>query len=105
LLYDYETPSWQRKSKYPQYAALVVSFRDIFFLDEYLRKSGLQKAVDAIGYRNPDTLKKQLAFYILTSHSNCHAEDWWELTYARYLYPKAQLASQRIDTALTDIEK
>lgn len=67
------------------------------------RESGIQKAVDAIGFRNPDTLKALLAFYILTSHANCHAEDWWELTYARYLYPKAQMASQRISEALADI--
>ena len=100
---EYETPSQQRKTKYPRRATLVVSFGDIFLLDEYLRKSGLQKAVDAIGYRNPDTLKALLAFYILTSHANCHAEDWWELTYARYLYPKAQMASQRISEALADI--
>ena len=100
---EYETPSRQRKTKYPRRAALVVSFGDIFLLDEYLRKSGFQKAVDAIGYRNPDTLKALLAFYILTSHANCHAEDWWELTYARYLYPKAQMASQRISEALADI--
>lgn len=100
---EYETPSLQRKTKYPRRATLAVSFGDIFLLDEYLRKSGLQQAVDAIGYRNPDTLKALLAFYILTSHSNCHAEDWWELTYARYLYPKAQMASQRISEALADI--
>ena len=100
---EYETPSLQRKTKYPRRAVLVVSFGDIFLLDEYLRKSGLQQAVDAIGYRNPDTLKALLAFYILTSHANCHAEDWWELTYARYLYPKAQMASQRISEALADI--
>ena len=72
-------------------------------MDEYIRESGLQKAVDAIGYRNPDTLKALLAFYILTSYANCHAEEWWELSYARYLYPKAQMASQRISEALADI--
>jgi hypothetical protein len=100
---DYEMPTVQRKTKYPRRQVLAVSFGDIFLLDEYLRKSGFQKAVDAIGYRNPDTLKALLAFYILTSHANCHAEDWWELTYARYLYPKAQMASQRISEALADI--
>ena len=100
---EYETPSLHRKTKYPRRATLVVSFGDVFLLDEYLRKSGFQRAVDAIGYRNPDTMKALLAFYILTSHANCHAEDWWELTYARYLYPKAQMASQRISEALADI--
>ena len=100
---EYEAPSLQRKTKYPRRTSLVVSFGDIFLLDEYIRESGLRKAVDAIGYRNPDTLKALLAFYILTSYANCHAEDWWELTYARYLYPKAQMASQRISEALADI--
>ena len=100
---EYETPPQQRKTKYSRRSTLVVSFGDIFLLDEYLRNCGLQKAIDAIGYRNPDTLKALLAFYILTSHANCHAEDWWELTYARYLYPKAQMASQRISEALADI--
>ena len=100
---EYEAPSLQRKTKYRRRTTLVVSFGDIFLLDEYIRESGLQKAVDAIGYRNPDTLKALLAFYILTSYANCHAEDWWELTYARYLYPKAQMASQRISEALADI--
>ena len=100
---EYEAPSLQRKTKYPRRTTLVVSFGDIFLLDEYIRESGLRKAVDAIGYRNPDTLKALLAFYILTSYANCHAEDWWELTYARYLYPKAQMASQRISEALADI--
>lgn len=100
---EYEAPAVERKTKYPRRPVLVVSFGDIFLLDEFLRKSGLQKAVDAIGYRNPDTLKALLAFYILTSYANCHAEDWWELTYARYLYPKAQMASQRISEALADI--
>ena len=61
------------------------------------------EAVDAIKYRNSDTMHALLSYYILTSYANCHAEDWWELTYAKYLYPKAQLASQRISDALADI--
>lgn len=100
---DFEIQKPTRKTKYPQRPTLVVSFGDIFLLDTFLRKSGLMDAVDAIGYRNPDTLHALLAYYILTSYANCHAEDWWELTYARYLYPKAQMASQRISEALADI--
>ena len=101
--HDYEMPKVQRKTKYPERPRLIVSFGDIFLLDEYLKKSGLMNAIDAIGFRNPDTLHALLAYYILTQYSNCHAEDWWELTYAKYLYPKAQMASQRISDALKDI--
>lgn len=100
---DFEMPKLHRKTKYMKRPTLVVSFGDIFLLDEYLKKSGLMKALDAIAYRNPDTLRALLAYYILTPLANCHAEDWWELTYARYLYPKAQMASQRISEALADI--
>lgn len=100
---DFEAPKIKRKTKYSKRPTLIVSFGDIFLLDEYLKKSGLMKAIDAIGYRNNDTLHALVAYYILTSYANCHAEDWWELTYAKYLYPKAQMASQRISDALSDI--
>lgn len=100
---DFEMPTIQRKKKYAARPTLIVSFGDIFLLDEYLKTSGFHKVIDAIRYRNPDTLHALLAFYILTSFANCHAQDWWELTYAKYLYPKAQMASQRISEALADI--
>lgn len=100
---EYEEPKTMRKTKYPVRPSLIVSFGDIFLLDEYLKKSGFIKAVNATGYRNSDTLHALLAYYILTSSANCHAQDWWELTYAKYLYPKAQMTSQRISEALVDI--
>lgn len=90
---DFEVPKITRKKKHSSRPELIVSFGDVFLLDEYLKKSGLMKAVDAIGYRNPDTLHALTAFYILTSFANCHAQDWWNLTYAKYLYPRAQMAS------------
>jgi hypothetical protein len=100
---DYEEPKAQRKTKYPERPILVVSFGDVFMLNEYLKRSGFIKAIDATGYRNTDTLHALFAYYILSQHANSHAEDWWNLTYARFLYPKAQLASQRISDALADV--
>ncbi len=100
---NFEMPKLHRKTKYIKRKTLVVSFGDVFLLDEYLKKSGFMKAVNAIAYKNPDTLFALLAYYILTPFANCHAKDWWELTYAKYLYPKAQMDSQRISEALADI--
>ena len=100
---EYQEPKVQRKTKYPVRPKLVVSFGDIFLLDEFLKSSGLMAAVDAIGYRNADTLRALLAYYILSPLACCHAEDWWELTFAKFLYPKAQMSSQRISDALADI--
>lgn len=100
---DYVEPIAKRNVKYPKRPDLIVSFGDIFLLDEYVKKSGFAKAIDAIGYRNPDTLHALFAYYLLSPHANCHAEDWWNLTYAKYLYPNAQMSSQRISDALADI--
>jgi hypothetical protein len=82
---------------------LILDFGDIYFLDEYLRKEEFVACIDAIGYRNPDTLYAMLSYYILCSTANCYAGDWWEGSYARILYPKANLVSQRISDFLADI--
>jgi len=63
---EYEEPKTERKTKYPKCPTLVVSFGDVFLLDEYMKKSGLINAVNAIGYRNNDTLHALLAYYILS---------------------------------------
>ena len=100
---DFEGPKEQRKTKYSKRPVLIVSFGDIYLLDSFMSKSGIMTAINAINYKNQDTLHALIAYYILTTYSNCHAEDWWELTYAKYLYPKAQMTSQRISEVLADI--
>ncbi|MDR2400108.1 MAG: transposase, partial [Deferribacteraceae bacterium] len=99
----YEEPKKVRKTKNPKRPGMIVSFGDLFLLDSYIRDIGMLHAIDATKYRNLDTLHALLSYYILSSHTNCYAQDWWELTYAKILYPKAQLSSQRISDALADI--
>jgi len=82
---------------------LIVDFGDAFFLDTFIKDSGMQKAIDSIGYGNPDTLSAMIAYYALTSLANCHAQDWWEGSYARILYPRANLTSQRVSDFLAAI--
>ena len=100
---EYIEPKLRHKTKYPARPKLIVSFGDLYLLDKYVRKCGFADAVDATNFRNKDTLHALLAYYILSVHANCHAEDWWNLTYARILYPKAQMSSQRVSDALADI--
>jgi hypothetical protein len=69
----------------------------------FIRNNGLFSIPDAIGYGNPDTLKAMLAYYIICSMANRYAQDWWEGSYARILYPKASLSSQRISDFLAAI--
>ena len=83
--------------------SLILDFGDVFFLDQFIRAKGLCAAVDAIGYGNPDTLYAMLTYYAVCSAANCHAQSWWEGSYARILYPKANLSSQRISGFLAAI--
>lgn len=82
---------------------LAVSFGDAYLLDSFLRSSGLMACADACGHAEPDTVRALLAFYVLTSLASSHAADWWSLTYARLLYPRARMASQRVSECLADL--
>jgi hypothetical protein len=83
--------------------SLILDFGDAFFLDDFIRAKGFRAAIDAIGYGNPDTLYAMLSYYAICSLANCHAQSWWEGSYARILYPKANLTSQRISDFLAAI--
>lgn len=87
------------KKKEPKY----LDFGDTFFLDAYIKNTGLNKSIDAIEYGNHDTLNAMISYYVLCSMSNCYAQDWWEGNYARILYPSANLTSQRISDFLSSI--
>ena len=82
---------------------LVLRFGDIFFYHSFVEKIGILKVIDAIPFGNKDTLHALVAYYTLSSAANYHAKDWFELSYAKVLYPKAALASQRISEALASI--
>lgn len=82
---------------------LCIEFGNSFFLDSFLKKKGLYKVIDATGYANPDTVRALVFYYILSPQSNAHAADWYELSYARCLFPNAAMSSQRISDALSAI--
>jgi len=94
---DYVPPTVSRKEK------LILDFGDAFFLDQFIKRIGLSEAIDAIGYGNPDTLYSMVSYYAICSMANCHAQSWWEGSYARMLYPNANLTSQRISDFLAAI--
>jgi hypothetical protein len=83
--------------------SLILDFGDVFFLDRFIGASGLLPTIDAIGYGNPDTFRAMISYYAVCSAANCHAQSWWEGSYARILYPKANLSSQRISDFLVSI--
>ena len=80
-----------------------MSFGDVFLLDSFLRSGGLMACADACGHAEPDTVRAPLASCVPAGLANRHAGDWWELTYARLLYPRARMASQRVSECLADL--
>lgn len=100
---DFVQPGISRKTKYPRRPILDVSFGDVYVLYEFIKKSGFDKAINAIEYPNPDTIYALLFYYLLSDLANCHAAEWWELSFVKYLYPNAQLLSQRISETLADL--
>ena len=82
---------------------LIVDFGDSYILDRFMEQEGFFEVMDSIGYGNPDTLYAMVQYYILCSMANCHAQTWWEGNYVQFLYPKANLVSQRISEFLAAI--
>ena len=82
---------------------LILDFGDAFFIDRYITRIGLQTAVDAMKYGNHDSVRALLLFYVMCSTANYNAAEWFSGNYARVLYPKANLESQRISDMLASI--
>ena len=82
---------------------LVLDFGDAFFVDQYITRIGLRKAAEAMKYGNHDSVKALLLFYVLCNTANYNAAEWLNGNYARVLYPKANLESQRISDLLSSI--
>ncbi|MCD8203285.1 MAG: transposase [Prevotella sp.] len=97
------TASEEPKKRVPARRPASPAFGDIFVCDEIIKKYGFNKSIDAICFPNPDTIRALLGYYIVSKEANCHAETWYESSYAQYLYPNAQMASQRISEALSVI--
>jgi hypothetical protein len=102
-VYSVPEPEYILPSAAPKPPKLILDFGDVFFLDTYLRNEKLDCCLDALAYRNRDTIYAMLCYYILCTAANCYAEDWYYGSYASVLYPKANLVSQRISEFLSDI--
>ena len=103
----YGVPDFPVAMKAPRRAnareKLCLDFGDAFFVDSYARKIGMMPAIDAMKYGNHDSVRALEMFYILYNKSNTSAMDWFEGSYARVLYPEANLCSQVISNILASI--
>lgn len=82
---------------------LILDFGDAFFVDQLIHQTGYDKVLENIPYKNKDTLYSMVQYYILCSSANDHAHIWYDGSYARVLYPNADLTSQRISDFLRSL--
>lgn len=82
---------------------VIVDFGDSFFLDRMVNGIGYGDVLKSIPYQNRDTLHAMLFFYTLEGEANVHAQSWYRQNYVKYLFPKANISSQRISDFLRAI--
>lgn len=67
-----------------------------YFLSRLIPSIEYSQVLDKINFGNRDTLSSLLHYYLLTDTADMHAEYWYKNSYTSFLYPRANLASQRI---------
>ena len=82
---------------------VIVDFGDAYFLDRLIRGIGYDSVLKSIGYPNSDSLHTMLMFYILDSGIAKDALSWYRQNYVSYLFPGANITSQRISELLVRI--
>lgn len=82
---------------------LIVNFGDAWFLSRFLEIEGLDHVLKSIDCANADSFFSMILYYVLEHRSNTHAEDWYQSSYCRYLFPEADLSSQRISELLEQL--
>jgi hypothetical protein len=75
---------------------LILDFGDVWFADHVLTVSGLKEIFSKVCPKDTDTLLTMIVYKLLDSDANLYAERWRDGSYAKYLYPSANVGSQRI---------
>jgi hypothetical protein len=87
----------------PMKEKLILDFGDAYCLYTALKTCGLDEIIRAILPGQEDTTMSIVGFKLLAGASNRYAQDWWEGSYARILFPEARLRSQRLSEYYREI--
>jgi hypothetical protein len=101
---DYSIPCSDVSASKQTNERLILDFGDSYILNKYIQQSPILCTFMDILPDWRDTVLSLLFYRILTDKkAYCHASAWWEGNYARILFPKARLASQRISEILVKL--
>jgi transposase len=86
-------PSISTSSRIP---VASLDFGDIWMIDHIINQLGLDKVIEDIIPEKSDTLKSLIAYELIKQSAYQHASDWYNNSYAKILYPHANVDSPRI---------
>lgn len=102
VLIDRENRIYERRYKKnaQKTEKLIVSYGDAYALSESVKGSEIGEVIETVSSQDHDTLMSLLFFKLTVGSSMSNAETWYEGSYAKILYGKANLSSQRISEFL-----
>ena len=75
---------------------LILDFGDSYILDEVLARTGFKDIMTSVFQFDKDTVMSMLFYRVLCGGAIRYAQTYWEGSYARLLYPRALVESQRV---------
>ena len=73
---------------------------DVYLIHKFVEGLGLHPLLAEAFSDKLDSLKAMLCFYMTSGLSNCHACEWLDTSYAKFLFPKAALSSTQVSELL-----
>ena len=86
-------------------ALSTLRFGGSYFLGRLLPGIEYNTVMNSIGTKKPDRLNALLHYYLLSPNADSHSNVWFDKNFAKYLYPEANLYSQRISEFYETIGK
>ena len=83
----------------------AIDFGDVFFVDQFIRGNHFDEVIKALGYGNYESLISVIIFYVVSYLPNVWADQWYEGSIIKLLYPNACMNSQRISDLLESVGK
>lgn len=104
FVYDPSTEECYRTKNFSFSGYPSLTFGDSYFLDKLLKEKSMYDSVlKQIPCHNKDTLYAMVHYHILCDDVNVKAEDWFQGSFAHFLYPKAKLSDKDIEGCLKSL--
>ncbi|MDR2405819.1 MAG: hypothetical protein LBE27_05555 [Deltaproteobacteria bacterium] len=81
----------------------ALHFGDIWLMDQMIKRVAFDKILERAIPKYGDTLKALLGYRIIANDEYALAKDWYDHSYAQFLYPRAKLDIKNIAKCLSTL--